>query len=181
MTTQQLLSSLAARKSLQIVTGIMLMFIAAQVRIPIWPVPITLQSSAALILALCYKKSEALAAMAIYMLLGIIGLPVFSNFNGGMDYFFSYTCGYIVGMFLSIYVVASMREYFGDNSWLKLLIYGLVGTLVTLASGVTYIAIYLGLEQALVVGLYPLLLSGAAKALFTSASVQLIRQNLQIK
>jgi len=158
--------------------GSIFLFLCAQAQIPLKPVPITLQTAGILIIALCYNKREALSSVLTYITFGAFGLPVFSNFSGGIGVLTSTTGGYIAGFVLCIYIVTSCREKFGDNNIWKLSAYGIVGSASTLVCGVAYLSSFVGFEKAIQLGFLPFIIPGIAKALFVAASVRIINKNI---
>ncbi|MCE5249583.1 biotin transporter BioY [bacterium] len=72
------------------------MAVSAFIRIPTGIVPLTLQSSAALITGYCLGPVQGAAACTLYMIVGLAGLPVFAS-GGGPAYILSPTFGYILG------------------------------------------------------------------------------------
>lgn len=160
---------------LRISFGIILIFLAAQVQIPLKPVPVTLQTTAVLIIALCYSKKEALAVFMGYLTLGAFDVPVFAGLSGASK-FYGPTAGYLAGMMLCIYLVTTLREKFGDdNSFFRLFVYGLLGMASVYVVGVPYLFLFVG-DKALELGLFPFIIPGLVKSLFTTYSVKIIRQ-----
>jgi biotin transport system substrate-specific component len=97
--------------------GIMIAIIAvcAWVVVPYGPVPFTLQTFA-LTLALCVLPPREAVAVAIgYVLVGALGLPVFSGFRGGFGVLMGYTGGYIMGYIVAM-VLASLMLHFARRS-----------------------------------------------------------------
>jgi biotin transporter BioY len=77
--------------------GSMLIAIAGQVKVPMWPVPTTLQTLAIFTIAAAYGRNLAVATLLAYLAEGAAGLPVFTN-GGGLAYFAGPTTGYLIGI-----------------------------------------------------------------------------------
>ena len=70
--------------------------VAAQIAIPLEPVPFTLQVLAVVLTGLLLGPRYGALAMAIYLLVGAVGIPVFSGFRGGLGILFGDTGGYLL-------------------------------------------------------------------------------------
>ena len=97
-------------KSLLVIfIGSIILAISAKVKIPFYPVPMTMQTFVVLFLGISFGYKIALATVTLYLLEGIIGMPVFSNSperGVGLVYFTGPTMGYLIG-FLSACFLAS--------------------------------------------------------------------------
>ena len=103
-TQNQLIKSL-----LIIFIGSIILTISAKIKIPFYPVPMTMQTFIVLFLGISFGYKIALATVGLYLLEGILGLPVFSNSPErgiGLAYFTGPTMGYLIG-FLSACFLAS--------------------------------------------------------------------------
>ena len=103
-TQNQLVKSL-----LVIFIGSIILTISAKIKIPFYPVPMTMQTFIVLFLGISFGYKIALATVSLYLLEGILGLPVFSNSPErgiGLAYFTGPTMGYLIG-FLSACFLAS--------------------------------------------------------------------------
>ncbi|MEF2845977.1 MAG: biotin transporter BioY [Eggerthellaceae bacterium] len=77
------------------------MVIAAWITIPLGPIPFTLQTLAVMFVLFALQPKQALAAIAAYLVLGGLGLPVFSSFKGGLAALVGPTGGFIVGFLVA--------------------------------------------------------------------------------
>ena len=84
--------------------------VSAFIRIPAGPVPLTLQSTAALLCGYCLGPSRGAAATLLYTSVGLAGLPVFSS-GGGPAYLVSPTFGYILGFTTCALVTGFLARY----------------------------------------------------------------------
>ena len=129
--------------ALLILLGSLLLTVSAKVKIPFYPVPMTMQTFVVLFLGLAFGHKIGLATVTLYLLEGIFGLPVFANSPEkgiGLIYFTGPTMGYLIGFLVAVYFAGSFKYDKGKiNTFLKLLfsvsfiyIFGLIwlGTLI---------------------------------------------------
>lgn len=136
----------------------------AYMAIPIGPVPIVLQSLFVILSGLILGSRWAAASMAIYLLAGIIGLPVFAGGGGGPAKLIGPTGGYLVGFLLAAYLIGLVAERSNGRLWINLL--GLVaGSLLIYLCGVAWLKTILdvSLNKALAMGMWPFLPGDALK------------------
>ncbi len=91
---------------LTVFLGTVLLTISAKIKIPFYPVPMTMQTFVVLFLGLAFGYKIGLATVTLYLLEGIFGLPVFANSPEkgiGLIYFTGPTMGYLIGFLLAVY------------------------------------------------------------------------------
>lgn len=87
-----------------IVVGVLALAIAAKIKVPMWPVPITMGTFAVLTLGVAYGPRLGLATVAAYLLVGALGFDVFASSSAeasGLAYMMGGTGGYLVGYALA--------------------------------------------------------------------------------
>ena len=92
--------------------GTILLTISAKVKIPFYPVPMTMQTFVVIFLGMCFGYKLGLATVTLYLVEGIIGIPVFSNSpekGVGMIYFTGPTMGYLLGFIIAVYVAGKFN------------------------------------------------------------------------
>lgn len=148
---------------------------AAQVSVPLWPVPITGQTLAVLLVGSALGARRGALSMLVYALLGVVGLPVFAGGSAGVGVLVSPSGGYIVGFVTAAALVGWIAERFGDRPLRNSVLSFALGTVVTFAAGMVWLAVSLGLDlqQTLAFGLYPFVLGGAVKALLGAGIISL--------
>ena len=93
-----------------VVLGTLLITICAKINVPVWPVPVTLQGFAVAALAAAFGLRIGVATVALYLLEGALGLPVFAT-GGGLAYLVGPTGGFLLGFL----VMAAIIGYVADK------------------------------------------------------------------
>lgn len=146
--------------------GSIVLWISAKTHVPFFPVPMTLQTLAILVIGATFGFRLGLAAIGLYLIEGMLGMPVFSGTPErgiGIAYMMGPTAGYLVGFVVATGLVGWFAERGADRSFLKLFVVMSAGTVVILASGFAYLASIIGAEQAWAVGVVPFLFAGLFK------------------
>tara|TARA_B100001996_G_scaffold22150_1_gene17613 strand:+ start:227 stop:778 length:552 start_codon:yes stop_codon:yes gene_type:complete len=92
---------------LLILAGSILLTISAKIKIPFYPVPMTMQTFVVIFLGMAFGYKIALATVSLYLFEGIIGFPVFSNSpekGVGLSYFMGPTMGYLIGFLVATFI-----------------------------------------------------------------------------
>lgn len=115
--------------------------VGAFLSIPIGPVPITLQSMFVLLAGFVLGVKGAVLSQVVYLALGLIGLPVFSNFSGGIQSVLLPSFGFLLG-FLAVAAISGLA-YKKANTVVGFVIYGLIATVVLYTIGLSYMTFIL--------------------------------------
>ena len=107
------------------VIGTLLLTISAKIKIPFYPVPMTMQTFVILFLGIMLGSKIGLLTVSLYLFEGIFGLPVFAGTPEkgiGIIYFTGPTMGYLIGFLVTVYLAGSFKYNKGlINTFLKLI------------------------------------------------------------
>lgn len=144
----------------------------AAIKIPTVPVPMTLQTPLVLLAGVMLGARAGAFSQVTYLLLGLVGLPVFA-YGGGPAYLVGPTGGYLIGFPIAAFLCGSLFHHPGLQARLRPFALALVslvsGLAVIFACGVAWLSIYTGFERAFVTGFAALQLWDAVK--ITGAAV----------
>ncbi|HEY5686370.1 MAG TPA: biotin transporter BioY [Acidimicrobiia bacterium] len=142
--------------------------VAAQWRIalPFTPVPITGQTFAVLLAGAALGVRAGAASQMLYLLLGMVGLPVFAEGGSGLDTFAGATGGYLVGFVAAAAMVGKLAERHQDRAFPNALTAFLVGSFVIYAFGVSGLVFNAGMSvnEAILKGVAPFVFGDVLKA-----------------
>ena len=157
-----------------ILGGAVLTAVAAQIAIPMWPVPITGQTFAVLLVGAVLGASRAAVSMIAYFSMGAIGLPVFTGAVAGVS--FGTTFGYQVGFIAAAAVVGWLAQLNWQRKVSGVLASFLIGNGVIYLFGLPWLAFALAnlgmtsnATSVLAAGLIPFLLGDAIKMALAAA------------
>lgn len=138
----------AVRDVLLVLGGAALTAVAAQLAITLpWsPVPYTFQTFAVLLVGTALGGWRGTAAMALYVIAGAIGLPVYAEGAAGVGQLFGFTGGYLAGFILAALLVGRLAEIGWDRSVLRAAGLMVAGTLLIYAIGVPVLALTTGMD-----------------------------------
>jgi biotin transport system substrate-specific component len=139
--------------------------VGAYIHVPIGPVPIVLSTLFVLLSGLLLGSRWGAASMGIYLLVGMIGLPVFSGGRGGLAHLFGPTGGYLLGYVLAAGLTGFLSERF-RGLFMFDIVAVLVGSLVIYGLGVSWLKIVTQMSwvKAFLVGMIPFLIGDVIKA-----------------
>ena len=143
-----------------IILGSLALTISAKIKIPFYPVPMTMQTFVVMLLGLAFGYKIGLATVSLYLLEGIAGLPVFSNSpekGVGLVYFTGPTMGYLIG-FLSATLIAG--TIISNDNLLKIIFKLLLSVSTIYILGVLWLGTLIGWDKPILeFGVYPFLLA----------------------
>ena len=171
-------SAIIARE-IALVTGFALLTAAlAQVRIPLGftPVPVTGQTLAVLLAGASLGAWRGASSQLLYWLLGMVGLPFYSNATSGWSVATGPTMGYLVGFIVAAAVVGRLAEHHQDRKMLTSSAAMTLGSVIIYAFGATWLAIDLGIPlatgetNAIALGVAPFLVGDVIKMCLAGAA-----------
>lgn len=162
-TLEALAGGSLARKAAITVLGSLFLAAMSQVQVPFFPVPMTLQTLGVMLIGVTFGFRLATATVALYLIEGLIGLPVFAGFAFGPAVFVGGTAGYLFGFLGAAALMGLMADRGVTKSWLGMGATLVAGQVVIFGLGVAYLTSLYGFEKALEYGLYPFLLGDYLK------------------
>jgi biotin transport system substrate-specific component len=150
-------------KAFLIVVGSLLLAVSAQIKIPFYPVPVTGQTLVVLLIGMTYGPRLGGATVAVYLLQGAMGLPVFAGAAVGLAALVGPTGGYLAGFLVAAVVMGFLAERGMGRSVSSTVIAMVIGNAVIYAMGVLWLTSFIGMEKALTLGMAKFLYGDALK------------------
>ena len=145
---------------LAIILGSILLTISAKIKIPFYPVPMTMQTFVVLFLGVSLGYKMGLASIGLYLFEGILGLPVFSNSPEkgiGLVYFTGPTMGYLIGFLTAGYLASKVNN---KDSLLLILAKLTIATSTIYMLGLLWLGTLIGWDKPIIaLGAQPFLLA----------------------
>ena len=145
---------------LAIILGSIALTISAKIKIPFYPVPMTMQTFVVLFLGISLGYKIGLASIGLYLLEGVLGLPVFSNSPEkgiGIVYFTGPTMGYLIGFLTASYLASKINN---KDSFLIVLTKLIIATSTIYMLGLLWLGTLIGWDKPIfVLGAKPFLLA----------------------
>ncbi len=154
------------------VAGTVLLTVSAKIQVPFYPVPMTMQTFAVLVIGMAYGWKLGGATVALYLAEGAVGLPVFAGTPEkgiGLAYMAGPTGGYLVGFVLAAGIAGWLGEKGWDRSVPMTLAAMAIGTVIIFVPGYFWLALLIGQEKAWAFGVLPFLLGEVFKIALAAA------------
>ena len=162
--TKQNIQSQIIKPLVIIFLGSILLAISAKIKIPFYPVPMTMQTFVVLFLGISFGYKIALITVGLYLFEGILGLPVFSNSpekGVGLVYFTGPTMGYLIGFFTACFLASFVK--FNDNYFI-IFIKVILSVSTIYILGVLWLGTLIGWDKPILqLGVLPFLLAETFK------------------
>ena len=157
--------------------GSIILAISSKIKIPFYPVPMTMQTLIVLIIGIAFGWKLGLATISLYLFEGIIGLPVFSGSpekGVGLIYFTGPTMGYLLGFLVAVYISG---QFIYDNNLVKNFFKLLLATSFIYILGMAWLGSLIGWEKPIFqLGAQPFLLAELLKILIATFSINQIKK-----
>ena len=157
--------------------GSILLAISAKIKIPFYPVPMTMQTLVVLLIGIAFGWKLGIATIALYLTEGIIGLPVFSGTPEkgiGLVYFFGPTFGYLIGFLVTVFLAGKFSY---NNNLIKNFIKLTFATSFIYILGMLWLGGLIGWEKPIFkLGAQPFLLAELFKVLLATFAIDYIKK-----
>ena len=177
----ELVKSLKQSKLLRYVflalIGSIILAVSSKIKIPFYPVPMTMQTLVVLMIGIVFGWKLGLATVSLYLFEGIIGLPVFSGTTEkglGLVYFTGPTMGYLLGFLVAVYISGKFNY---DSNIIKNFLKLLLATSFIYILGITWLGNLIGWDKPIFqLGAQPFLLAELFKILIVTFAISQIRK-----
>jgi biotin transport system substrate-specific component len=148
------------------VVGSLALWASAKVQVPLWPVPISMQTFVVLCLGAALGSRLGTATVLLYLAEGAAGLPVFAGTPEkgiGLAYMAGPTGGYLAGFVVAAFVTGKLAERGFDRSIWKLAAAMALGHVLILGLGFAWLSQFVGIDKAWALGVVPFYLATVIK------------------
>ncbi len=162
--------------------GSIILALSSKIKIPFYPVPMTMQTLIVLVIGIGFGWKLGLATVSLYLFEGIIGLPVFSGTPEkgiGLIYFTGPTMGYLIGFLVAVYISGKFNY---DNNLLKNFLKLLLATSFIYILGMSWLGSLIGWDKPIFqLGAQPFLLAELFKILIATLAINQIKKIKKLK
>ena len=160
-------AALRIKQVVLVLGGVLVLAVAAKIKVPMWPVPITMGTFAVLTIGAAYGARLGLVTILAYMLLGAIGFDVFAGSSAeaaGLTYMMGGTGGYLVGYVLATLALGTLAQRGWDRSVVWMALAMLIGTVLIYVPGLAWLGQLYGWDKPILAwGLTPFLIGDVLK------------------
>lgn len=153
-----------------VLVGVGILAVSARIQVPFYPVPVTMQTLAVMMIAMAYGSKLGTTTLFSYLLAGFLGAPVFAG-GAGFAYMAGPTGGYLAGFLLVGVVLGALADRGWTRNWQTTAAAMLVGTAIIYLLGVTWLSQLIGFDKAITFGLVPFIYGDILKLVIAAAAV----------
>ena len=157
--------------------GSIILAISSKIRIPFYPVPMTMQTLVVLMIGIGFGWKLGLTTISLYLFEGVIGIPVFSGTPEkgiGLVYFTGPTMGYLLGFLIAVYISGKFTY---DNNLLKNFLKLLLAISFIYILGLAWLGSLIGWDKPIFqLGAQPFLLAELFKILIATFAINQIKK-----
>ena len=160
-----------------ILVGSLFLTLSSYMEVPMIPVPVTMQTFAVALVGALYGWRLGGLTIVAWLMQGALGLPVLAGGTAGVAHFIGPTAGYLFAFPIAGMAVGWLAErgWNGRRPW-RAFAAMLIGNGLCLALGAAWLAVLIGLEQAVMTGLAPFLIGAVLKAGLGALTLRLMRR-----
>ena len=145
----------------------LLLILSAKIKVDLYPVPMTLQPLAVLLIAMLCGRNISVAAVSMYLFQGMVGIPVFA-YGGGLPYFLGPTGGFLFGFLFASIIIGELADRGWGKQNFKSVFAMLIGLIVIYSCGVLQLSILKGFDFAIISGLKPFIIGDLYKLILAA-------------
>ncbi len=143
--------------------GVAVLTLSSKIAVPLWPVPVTMQTLAIFMIGAVYGPALALTTVLVWLAGSAAGLPVLEGLKSGPSVFFGGTGGYLVGFPIAAYVAGWLTSADKGRSWLTALTAFVLAEVIIMTLGFAWLTNIKNMDIAWTYGVKPFLLGDALK------------------
>jgi biotin transport system substrate-specific component len=140
----------------------LLLILSAKIKVDLYPVPMTLQPLAVLMIAMLCGRNISVAAVSLYLFQGMVGIPVFA-YGGGLPYLLGPTGGFLFGFLFASMIIGELADRGWGKQNFKSVFAMLIGLIIIYVFGIFQLSILKGFDFAIINGLKPFILGDLYK------------------
>lgn len=154
-TLEALASGSLAKKAAIVVLGSIFLAVMSQITVFFYPVPMTLQTLGVMLIGVTFGFRMATATVALYLVEGFVGFPVFAGFMSGPAVFIGGTGGYLFGFLAAAALMGYLADRGVTRSWVGMILTLFAGEVIIFGLGIGYLTYLYGFDKGLEYGFYP--------------------------
>ena len=155
--------------------GSILLAISSKVKIPFYPVPMTMQTLVVIVIGIAFGWKLGIATISLYLFEGILGMPVFSGTpekGVGLIYFTGPTMGYLIGFLVAVFLAG---KFVYNNNLIQNFLKILLATSFIYLLGIIWLGSLIGWDKPIFkLGVQPFLLAELFKILIATFAIKQI-------